>query len=698
MKTLFIYINLLLLSIAGYGQATVNLFNVKAVEAVPVEYGLIGTHTFLDLNIWEWEALLNEHPRMLSLDIPYNGSTLKLNLTKAKLFKDEMRLRTASGALIDLRTESKSVYYQGFFEGHPRSHFALSILNNEVIGLGSIPSIGDVNLGKVAGEDYYVFAPEKSLSQGNSFLCHTTEEPEKKERTPDSRAIYEDCTGLYFEVDYDIFLAKGGVLEASDYINALFNEIQILYQVDDMTVYISDMLVWDEESPYFGIADTGILLDLFGTTTVVWEGDLGHLVTNSASGGLAWVDVFCAGDQAIRKAVSGIGLDFSPIPVYSWSVEVVAHELGHNMGSPHTHACFWNGDDTAIDGCGPDAGFDEGCAGDLPPEGGTVMSYCHLTDVGIDLGLGFGEQPGDLMRNNIIESDCLEGCDLTEMDVQILSQYISPACEQGPITRSFSFMNNGNENLTSFTLNVLLEGSIVETHTWTGLVPVGGTGSFTLPLTYLDLGSYSMQFVVVAPNGYDDEEPADNSFVLTFEVTPYPIADFEPTPNQLISLDATAQMENFSNGAVTYDWDMGDGSPRLTGFSPTHTFPFEKGGNYTITLIAETDKGCTDTAKAFVYVEGINIYYIPNTFTPQSNQNDKFVPVFSAGLDIYDYHFTIFNRYGELIFESYNVAYGWNGFYGDKLADDGVYVWKLEFGDLTSDEKHVETGTVTLLR
>jgi len=100
-----------------------------------------------------------------------------------------------------------------------------------------------------------------------------------------------------------------------------------------------------------------------------------------------------------------------------------------------------------------------------------------------------------------------------------------------------------------------------------------------------------------------------------------------------------------------------------------------------------------------VNVEGVNIFYIPNSFTPDGDSfNEEFTPLFSAGLDIYDYHMTVFNRYGEIVFESYDVNFGWTGNYGDRgKASAGVYVWQIEFGDLTSDEKHLEKGFVNLI-
>jgi gliding motility-associated-like protein len=103
-----------------------------------------------------------------------------------------------------------------------------------------------------------------------------------------------------------------------------------------------------------------------------------------------------------------------------------------------------------------------------------------------------------------------------------------------------------------------------------------------------------------------------------------------------------------------------------------------------------------DTTEEMVNVKGVNIYYIPNSFSPEK---ESFKPVFSAGLDVYDYHFTIYNRYGEILFESYNESYGWNGMYGDNgFVPVGVYVWKLEFGDLTTDERHTEVGHVNVMR
>ncbi len=119
-----------------------------------------------------------------------------------------------------------------------------------------------------------------------------------------------------------------------------------------------------------------------------------------AVGGLCTDRKFAYGDLA---------LNFSTVPNYSYPVYIITHELGHALGSHHTHACVWNGDNTAIDGCAQTYG---GCPTPTPPSDGmgTIMSYCFPS-----FALGFGEQPANAMIEHInnstcLGSDCLNSC------------------------------------------------------------------------------------------------------------------------------------------------------------------------------------------------------------------------------------------------------------------------------------------------
>jgi gliding motility-associated-like protein len=93
------------------------------------------------------------------------------------------------------------------------------------------------------------------------------------------------------------------------------------------------------------------------------------------------------------------------------------------------------------------------------------------------------------------------------------------------------------------------------------------------------------------------------------------------------------------------------------------------------------------------------IVYVPNAFTPDGDiYNNTFFPVISGGYTTENYSFLIFNRWGELIYESSEMGEGWDGTYRDKKCQDGVYTWKLNVGKSYTDEIKEYVGHVSLLR
>ena len=90
---------------------------------------------------------------------------------------------------------------------------------------------------------------------------------------------------------------------------------------------------------------------------------------------------------------------------------------------------------------------------------------------------------------------------------------------------------------------------------------------------------------------------------------------------------------------------------------------------------------------------------MPNCFTPDGDElNNFFHPVFGSKVDYYDFHLEIFNRWGELLFESYDVNMGWDGSYHGSLVNDGTYSWRIQFGLLGSDKDEIITGHVVVVR
>ena len=156
---------------------------------------------------------------------------------------------------------------------------------------------------------------------------------------------------------------------------------------------INEIFAWTTNSPYTG-STSSAMLSSYQANTGTFNGNLSHLVSYQASGGIAaGFSGICNSNPDLSKCFSSIDGVYSNVPVYSWDVMVTTHEMGHLIGSRHTHACVWNGNSTAIDGC---AGAVEGSCPlpGYPAEGGTMMSYCHLQSVGSISALGSDLSPG----------------------------------------------------------------------------------------------------------------------------------------------------------------------------------------------------------------------------------------------------------------------------------------------------------------
>ena len=135
--------------------------------------------------------------------------------------------------------------------------------------------------------------------------------------------------------------------------------------------------------------------------------------------------------------------------------------------------------------------------------------------------------------------------------------------------------------------------------------------------------------------------------------------------------------------------------------SPTLTVSWNNAGMYTIQATHTVDGCVSQPATTTVTVSRCPqlLYYVPNSFTPDGNQyNQYWRPVFTSGFDPAEFHLTIFNRWGNIIWESYSATASWDGTYNNTLCLDGVYTYKIWFGDKDTDAKYTITGHITLIR
>ena len=183
-------------------------------------------------------------------------------------------------------------------------------------------------------------------------------------------------------------------------------------------------------------------------------------------------------------------------------------------------------------------------------------------------------------------------------------------------------------------------------------------------------------------------------------VYPNPSALFSVNLTDLNLPDDELICTNQSVGASIYNWSFGDnGTSTLT--DPHHAFTTV--GVLQIQLIASSPYGCNDTAQLEVTANADVIF--PNAFTPsihgpsggeynmEALDNDIFFP-YTYG--VIEFRLEIFNRWGELIFESFDIKKGWDGYFKGRLCQQGVYVWKA-YVKLNNGKVFNKSGSVTLL-
>lgn len=178
------------------------------------------------------------------------------------------------------------------------------------------------------------------------------------------------------------------------------------------------------------------------------------------------------------------------------------------------------------------------------------------------------------------------------------------------------------------------------------------------------------------------------------ELIEKPIASFNILPNPP-TIDNDVHLLNTSLHATDYQW-FKEGVYWNSNVNNVNNF--SNYGRYQMMLIANNSH-CDDTATLVIHIKEDIVYYIPNTFTPDGDMhNNIFLPIFTSGFDEDNYSFIIFNRWGEVVFESNNYTIGWDGAYLGRPAPDGVYIYQVSFEDLHSANKHEIRGHLNLIR
>lgn len=237
-----------------------------------------------------------------------------------------------------------------------------------------------------------------------------------------------------------------------------------------------------------------------------------------------------------------------------------------------------------------------------------------------------------------------------------------------------------------FSASIAVSGAT--NYVWNSSV-ISGSGGVVTP-------TQTTTYTVIGANVFNCLDTAST----TVTVYPKPSANFTASPLILTNDNPTVSFSSLAQNAALSTWDFGDGTILESSQNQfDYTYPFVEDQTYTVTLNVESAEGCTDQHQVQIQIKGGIIYYVPNTFTPDGDAlNNLFKPVFTSGFDSQSFHMTIMNRWGEIVFESYDPNGGWDGKMDIYDAPEGTYIYFIDFQTMNSEEMIKVTGHVLLMR
>lgn len=210
-------------------------------------------------------------------------------------------------------------------------------------------------------------------------------------------------------------------------------------------------------------------------------------------------------------------------------------------------------------------------------------------------------------------------------------------------------------------------------------------------ITFYESGVYDVELIVKTNDGCI----LSNIYNDMIKVYPLPEARFSFNPHVTDILNNDIEFINNSEGHETSYWFFGDGESSNIE-NPIHYFMSSDIFKTELKVISHY--GCVDSVTNMIYIDDIYRIYIPTDFTPDGdNINDLFI---IKGYNISDtnYSFYVYNRWGELIFESHSILKSWDGKFENAYVQNGLYFYILKFNDIATKISHEVSGKITVIR
>jgi Metallo-peptidase family M12/Secretion system C-terminal sorting domain/Reprolysin family propeptide len=424
---------------------------------------IVSDATIATLDLQVLNDLMRTKPVAMEFVLPYKGKSIVLEMVQKSVLNPDFQVSIHHSA--QKFTYQQGLYFRGNVKGEPQSLVALSFFDNEIYGMISTENDGNIVLGRIEKENNrktYIVYSDRNLFRKTPISCQNpiVEESQlenlPKQLHKNGNLNIDHCFRSYLEADYQLYLKKGSVAATVNFVTAIYNNVATIFDNEQITTTVLQVDVWTTDDKY-PIYSSQTALEAFRKTLGTgFKGELAHLMALGGKnlGGRAWLNVFCTPLSTYNFAYSNIQAAYEDVPIYSYSVYVMAHEIGHNIGSPHTQDCSWIGG--PIDNCALPEG---NCAntGDFPIKGGTIMSYCTASPYGINFANGFGKQPGDLIRNIMSEAICITtNCTPPTTDLSAISTIQNLKIVPNPASDYFSVQLDldKEQKLTFFVKNI----------------------------------------------------------------------------------------------------------------------------------------------------------------------------------------------------------------------------------------------------
>jgi gliding motility-associated-like protein len=212
--------------------------------------------------------------------------------------------------------------------------------------------------------------------------------------------------------------------------------------------------------------------------------------------------------------------------------------------------------------------------------------------------------------------------------------------------------------------------------------------------SYGEIGFYTVTYSIVTEYGCEFEFTEDS----LIRVNPWPIAEFAADPWEQMLPGNRVEFTNYSLGAIQYQWDFA-GLETSSEFEPEFYFP-ESGGEYPVELVAINEWGCKDSVAYYIWLIDDFALYVPNAFSPDNDgQNDAW-QIIGQDVDPLQYHVRVWDRWGQLVFESRDLEEVWVGDFqgGTHYVQTETFGYAIEARSLSTAAEHTICGYVTVVR